>query len=122
MPAAGRVDDIDPAGVRVRKGVRIRHIRLDVEYRRAVEQIDATHAQATVFDHQQLHRRQTDRIRAMRRSRRQHAAFAAAARRLHFRLPTLAAVKREQQPDALESGQITKEGVCLFSWKGQKPV
>mmetsp|Transcript_47137 Transcript_47137/g.156232 ORF Transcript_47137/g.156232 Transcript_47137/m.156232 type:complete len:326 (-) Transcript_47137:171-1148(-) len=89
-------------------GVGERDVRLDVDHRRAVAQVDARQVQRVPLDSEQPHERQADAVGAVRRAGRVEAGLCAVQpRRAHLRLRRAAAVAVEepQQPDVREGAQ-----------------
>ena len=98
---------VDPASLGVGEGIVGRDVRLDVEDRRAVDQVAGAEDQFSFLDLDQLHRSDAERIRSMRGARGEDAApFRRAARREHFGSPVGVTVEPPDQPDAIEAFQV----------------
>ncbi len=89
--------------------IRVGDVRFDVEYRRAVEHVDVAHVQRQPVDAFEPHGGQAERIRPVRRARREHALAArAAARRQHLRPPAVVTIEPEQHPDVLPTVEVAE--------------
>jgi hypothetical protein len=96
--------------------VRVGDVRLDVEHGRSVEHVDVPDVQREPFDTLEPHRRQPQRIRAMRRARREHPfASREAARRQHLRPPPGVAVEPEQHPDVFPAVEIAQRVLVVLA-------
>ncbi len=102
--------------------VGVRHVRFDVENRRAVEQIDTRDEQAIGFDLVQFHHGLANAIRAVGGASGEdaHGLVAAEPGRAHFqaRFVFQGLVEQEQQPDVTDLFQ-TLHGVTLIERRHQ---
>ena len=109
-PEVGRLL-VHPAGARLGERIGPRDVGLDVEDRRAVDEVRLVHRQPQAVDGQQPDAREADRIRAVRAAGGEDAHAAAVARRhrrTHRRTPSAVAVEVEDEPEALEAGKIAQ--------------
>jgi hypothetical protein len=86
--------------------VRVGHVGFQIQHRRAVEHVQVLDVEHAALDAEQLDRAQANRVRAVRRASRKHAATLAAAGRPHLGPPARVAVKPEQHPDHPKARQV----------------
>ena len=103
-PAVVEVFDITRS--RIGPAVAVWKVGFDVQDRGAVQQVTVGDLQDPFVDTREANGRKTDRVRALRRPRREHAALALVARRLHLRRSAASVMAPEQQPDVAEPAEI----------------
>ena len=114
---------VDPSGFRIGKGVVGGDVGLDVEDRRAVDEITRAEDQLPFLDLDQLHRRDADRIGAMGGARGEDASpFRGAARREHFRAPVGIAMEPPDEPDAIEAFEVLERLLIFVARKHLEDV
>src|SRR6185295_7869824 len=95
-----------PAGARVREGVAVRQVRLHVEDGRPVEEVVLVDRDLASAHLDEPRRRDADRVRTMRRARRENAALLHVARRDDLLLPSARVAEDEDDPHPLEPGEV----------------
>lgn len=98
----------EPAAHGDTERVGVRNVRFDVEHGCALEHVDAAHVQREPLHGCELEHAETDRVRPVRRARREDTAPMGAPLRQHLGSPALVEVKPEQHPHerpAVEVGE-----------------
>ena len=108
------VDFVDPAGLGFREGVVGRDVGLDVEDRRAVDQVAGPEDKLTLADLNQLDGGDAERVGAVRGAGGEDtSSLRRAARREDFRPPVGVTVEPPEQPDAVEAFEVL-ERLLIF--------